>query len=247
MFINKYHLQTSATEELEYQNAKPFTEIPGPTVLGLIRGFLPGGLFYNLKMSELNNVLLKEFGPILKLPGMFGKRTIVITYNPASFEKVFRTEGIWPVRRGIDTFEYYRKQVRPEVFKGRGGLVSDQGEEWGKMRMAVNPVMMQPKVARAYVGPVDLVAREFIDLIREIRDANQELPDEFGNKLNEWSLESIGMIALDHRLGLMSKNRNEEAINIIKVTHTTLPKRFTTHYIFFNCRLLKTFYICLSN
>lgn len=186
-------------------------------MLGLIRGFLPGGRFYNLKLNELNEVLREDFGTIAKLPGMFGKRSLVLTYNPESFEKVFRTEGIWPVRRGIDTFEYYRKEVRPEVFKGRGGLVSDQGEEWGKMRTAVNPVMMQPKVARAYVGPVDLVAREFVGQIREMLDSNQELPDDFGNKMNEWSLESIGVIALDHRLGVMSKERNEEAENIIRV------------------------------
>lgn len=218
MLTNKSHSQPSATDELEYQNAKPFSEIPGPSFLGLIRGFLPGGRFYNLKVSELNEVLRKDFGPTVKLPGMFGKRSLVLTYNPANFETIFRTEGIWPVRRGNDTFEYYRKQLRPEVFKGRGGLLGDQGEEWGKMRMAVNPVMMQPKVARAYVGPVDLVAREFVEQIREMRDASQELPDDFGNKLNEWSLESIGVIALDHRLGVMSKERNKEAESIVKVT-----------------------------
>lgn len=164
-------------------------------------------------------MLRNDFGPTVKLPGMFGKRTIVLTYNPANFEKIFRTEGIWPIRRGNDTFEYYRKQVRPEVFKGRGGLLGDQGEEWGKMRMVVNPVMMQPKVARAYVDPVDLVARDFVAQIREILDSNQELPDDFGSMMNEWSLESIGVIALDHRLGVMSKERNQETENIIKVTH----------------------------
>jgi len=39
--------------------------------------------------------------------------------------KVFRTEGIWPERRVLDSFVYYRKNVRPDVFKGMGGLLTE--------------------------------------------------------------------------------------------------------------------------
>lgn len=151
------------------------------------------------------------------MPGILGKRDIVFTFDPENFEKIFRTEGAWPARRGKDAFEHYRKTIRPEVFKGMGGLFGDQGEQWLKMRLATNPIMMKPQIVRSYVDPIDQVAREFIDKIKLMRDANDEMPDEFGNELCQWALETICLIALDQRLGVISMNKNPEAAALIKV------------------------------
>lgn len=157
---------------------------------------------------------------------MFGKQTLIMSFDPDNIEKVFRTEGVWPVRRGIDTFGHYRKKIRPEVFKGYAGLVSDQGETWSKMRMAVNPVMMQPRVVKSYVQPVDVVACEFIEKIHRLRDANGEMPDDFGQELNQWALESIGVIALEQRLGVMADVRLPETEQVIKVWIILFRKLF---------------------
>lgn len=55
MNINfKFSIQLSADEELEYKNAKPMSEIPGPSKLELIRAFMPGGkleiIYFLLKL-----------------------------------------------------------------------------------------------------------------------------------------------------------------------------------------------------
>ena len=55
--------------------------------------------------------------------GNFGQPDVVLTFNAEDFEKVYRTEGVWPMRIGLHTFDHYRKNVRPEIFKGVGGLV----------------------------------------------------------------------------------------------------------------------------
>lgn len=140
-----------------------------------------------------------------------------MSFDPDTFETIFRTEGAWPTRRGFDVFAYYRRNVRPEVFKGYVGLLSDQGETWGKMRTAVNPAMMQPRVIKSYVKPVDEVAQEFVDKMRRMQDGNGEMPDDFGQELNQWALESIGLIALDQRLGVMADVRPPEGEQLIKV------------------------------
>lgn len=184
---------------------------------------MPGGKFSKLGVRDLHKRILVEYGPLVKFPGLFGKPTMVISYDPAHFEKVFRTEGVWPVRRGIYTFGYYRQKVRPEVFKGYAGLVSDQGETWSKMRTAVNPVMMQPRVIKSYVEPVDTVAREFVAKMRQMRDGNGEMPDDFAQELNQWSLESIGVIALEQRLGVMADVRLPETEAVIKVFNCVIP------------------------
>lgn len=47
---------------------------------------------------------------------------MIITYLPQDYEKVFRLEGKWPFRRGLDSFTYFRKEHRPDLFKSGGGL-----------------------------------------------------------------------------------------------------------------------------
>ena len=47
--------------------------------------------------------------------------------------------------------------------------------------------------------------------VRSIRDAKNEMPDDFYETLNEWALESVGLIALDTRLGIM---KNPEAAKL---------------------------------
>lgn len=163
-------------------------------------------------------LLNKEYGTILRFPGFFGRTDIVFTYDPKDFETVFRTEGVWPYRRPIIAFDYFRRNVRPEVYKNNGGLVNDQGEAWGHMRSAVNPVMLQPKTVRAYIPAIDDVAIEFVAKMKTLGDEKQEMPANFGNELNKWSLESIAVIALEHRLGVISNDNDPESQKIIKVS-----------------------------
>lgn len=148
---------------------------------------------------------------------MLDKPSMVICLEPKNYEIVFRTEGSWPIRRGIETFNYYRETVRPDIFQGFSGLVNDQGETWHQMRTAVNPVMLRPLTVKAYIPAVDQVAIEFVQKMHVLRDANEEMPADFGTELSLWALESIGMIALDRRLGVMAFERDEESEKLLQV------------------------------
>lgn len=86
-------------------------------------------------MLDFHQKLIGEYGEILKLPGILGNKEIIMVTDPNDFEIVFRTEGLWPHRRGIETFNYYRKNIRPDVFKNMGGLISESGEPWGKITL----------------------------------------------------------------------------------------------------------------
>lgn len=176
---------------------------------------MPNGVYHGLSIAQLMSKLRDEYGLLVKFPGMFGRRDMIFAFEPRDFEKVYRTEGIWPLRRGLETFVHYRKQVRPELFKDMGGLLSEQGQTWSSMRSKANPVMMQPKTVKIYIPQVDEVAREFVELSKANRDANNELPADFGHELNKWALESIGVIALDQRLGVLVGD-NADARLLIK-------------------------------
>ncbi|XP_037910565.1 probable cytochrome P450 12a4, mitochondrial [Hermetia illucens] len=202
--------------EIQFQNewnmALPYEKIPGPSRLTLLKDILPGGKFTTLNLPDIFEEYRQQYGEIFKMIGMFGKPDNVLVFDPKDFETIYRTEGVWPVRRGLDTVEHYRRKVRPDIFGG-GGLAIEQGKEWAEFRTAVNPVMMQPKIVKLYVPQINKFVDEFIQRMRKIRDSKTyELPENFEEELNRWSLEAISIIALDTRLGIMGnldKNSKE--------------------------------------
>ena len=50
-----------------------------------------------------------------------------------------------------------------------------------------------------------------------MRDNNNELPADFGNEINKWALETMGVIALDTRLGVLYEDNKGDAAKIIQV------------------------------
>uniref|UniRef100_A0A182MJR4 Cytochrome P450 n=1 Tax=Anopheles culicifacies TaxID=139723 RepID=A0A182MJR4_9DIPT len=173
------------------------------------------GRYYDLTGAELYGHWRDDYGELMRINGMFGRPDIVLTFRPEDFEKVFRTEGVWPIRRSSETLSYYRKKVRPEVFGELSGLITTQGEEWQQVRTMVNPVMMQPKIIQLYVDQVDAIAREFMSIVADLRDGKNELPADFDQWLNRWALETVGVLALDTRLGVLTPEQSTEAKAII--------------------------------
>lgn len=181
----------------------------------------------------MHRAMRKDYGDLVRIPGLFGRADTLIAYKPDIFEKVYRTEGQFPKRRGLETFIYYRKKVRPEIFGDTGGLLSEHGEKWLDLRSKVNPVMLQPKVVKQYVEKVDDVVNEFIDKMRKIRNKEtMEMPNNFGHELNCWALETIGVVALDERLGVLHNAETAHARTIINVmfplSDTKYPARSLT-------------------
>lgn len=175
------------------------------------------GVLYKQNIRQMMFHMEKTYGSICRLPSLFGRSPMVFTFDPVLSEQIYRDEGTWPLRRGVDTFDYYRRKVRPDVFKNIGGLISDNGEAWYKLRTKVNPVMLPTHTVMAYVKPVDAVARDFVHNIGLLRDANNEMPASFGTELGAWAFESIGVIALDRRLGALAVRKDPDTERMIQV------------------------------
>lgn len=85
------------------------------------------------------------------------------------------------------------------------------------MRTVINPILMQPKLIKSYIPTIDNIVRDFIVNIPSLQDDKGEMPADFNDYLNRWSLESVTAIALDKRLGLMDfKNASAEGLKIAK-------------------------------
>lgn len=127
----------------------------------------------------------------------------------------------------LSTFDHYRNDIRPDLFKESGGLINEQGEKWAKVRTMVNPIMMKPANANSYIPVIDQIAIDFVSHIEKIRDKNKETPANFGNDLRKWALESVCYIALDHRLNVFNTNQiDERVIGLIKASDDFIELSF---------------------
>lgn len=107
-------------------------------------------------------------------------------------------------------------------------LLHSNHEHWARVRSTVNPVLIQPKTAKDYIPPIDLVVKEFIEVIRQKRDSKtMEVDGEFKEVLYNWTLESIALIALDTRLQCFDeKNKDPDADILINGLHSYFELSF---------------------
>lgn len=66
-----------------------------------------------------------EYGNIARFPGLFGREELLFVYEIEDAEKVFRFDPQFPFRRGLETLQYYRTKLRPDVYTEFGSLISE--------------------------------------------------------------------------------------------------------------------------
>lgn len=108
--------------EDEFANAKPFDEIPGLSKVELMQRFMPGGQYDKMSIIDVFKRMRDELGDFHQMPGMFGQKTSLLTYDADVVEFVHRNEGTYPYRRSMETMAHYRKNVRSDIYS-IGGLV----------------------------------------------------------------------------------------------------------------------------
>ncbi|KAH8407674.1 hypothetical protein KR222_010230, partial [Zaprionus bogoriensis] len=198
--------------DADWLQAKPYEEVPGPGTLRVLSYFLPGGKLYNMNLIQMNRRMREMYGDIYRFPGMMGKSDVIFTYNPVDFELTYRNEGLWPIRIGLESFTYYRKVQRPDIFGGIGGLVSEQGKSWADIRNKVNPVLMKVQNVRQNLPQIDQIAKEFVDKLETLRDPlTHTLSADFHDQLKMWAFESISFVALNTRMGLLTDHPDPNA------------------------------------
>nr|AVL92818.1 CYP450 [Locusta migratoria] len=193
----------------EWSHARPYQQVPGPTPLPLLGNtwrFLPlVGDFSIPGMAGVCERLLAQFGPVVRLSGLLGRPDMLFLFDADLVEHVFRTEDALPHRPSMPSLDYYKHVLRKDFFGSAPGVIAVHGEDWQAFRSRVQQPMLQPRTARLYVAPIQEAAQDLVRRCRSLkaRDANRELPADFLNELHKWSLESIGRVALDERLGCL--------------------------------------------
>ncbi|KAL5278663.1 hypothetical protein ACFFRR_003348 [Megaselia abdita] len=189
---------------------KSLADIPGPTKLALIRDHLPFGTLYRKTSSELYNTYRKRHGNIFRLPGIYSNDSLeVVLFDPRDFEHVFRTEGLWPTRKGLSSMKHYRHVRRNELFGDAAGLDVEHGESWSNQRSVANHLMMKPDALKNYLPRIDKISKEFIEVIKNQRaPLTFEVKDNFELSVDYWALESIASVGFNTSFGFLSGREN---------------------------------------
>lgn len=58
---------------------------------------------------------------IYLIPGIFSERYVHFIFNQQDFQKIFRSESMHPIRRGLDVIHYQRMVLRKEELRQAGG------------------------------------------------------------------------------------------------------------------------------
>ncbi|XP_055380217.1 probable cytochrome P450 49a1 [Condylostylus longicornis] len=208
----------------EKRNVKPFSEIPGPKGLPFIGNswrFAP--IIGQYKISDLDKImkeLFNVYGRIVKVEGLIGHADLLFVFDGDEIRNIFKQEETLPHRPSMPSLKHYKGQLRKDFFGNTGGLIGVHGKDWENFRSEVQHILLQPQMAKKYIQPLNEIADEFMERIHEMRDENDELPGNFLHELYKWALESVGRVALDTRLGCLSKNETNEAKQIINEINT---------------------------
>ncbi|XP_029158487.1 probable cytochrome P450 12b2, mitochondrial [Nylanderia fulva] len=242
----------------EVQDARPTKDIPGPKALPLLGNwfrFIPyiGEYGAHNNMTTQFRMLRDQYGDIVKLDGIIGRRTSILLFSPELCEKMYRVEGMWPMRISMESMHYYREN-RKNIYDGQYGLGTSQGKSWHDFRSKVNPHMMQPRAVIPHIAPINEVAVEFVEKMRTLRNPETlELPGDFKNELYKWALESICSIALDCRLGCLKSNlaADSEPQIMINCVHKMFDLMYRLDVLpsmwrLYNTRNLKKFFHVLD-
>ncbi|XP_074608955.1 cytochrome P450 27C1-like isoform X2 [Acropora palmata] len=225
-----------STEIEDYGEVRPFEDIPGPkrSLRNLIAFYRRSeGLTKNFKVVE---AFFKEYGPIFK-QDLTGDMLMVHILDPDDYKKVFRAEGKYPQRPLLDFWVEHRK--RKNYFPG---LVLLQGEEWQRVRKSIAPKMMRLKTVQENIDNFQAVTGDAITRIIKLKEAcggDGHIPD-LEEELKKFSMESIGTVAFNTRLGLYQDPPPEKALKFIEAVDTffiqtqkmlNLPSAMTRQYI----------------
>lgn len=118
----------------------------------------------------------------------------------------------------------YKGELRKEFFGELPGVVGVHGEQWREFRSRVQKPILQIKTVKRYVKPLESVTSDFLTRCMSLLDDKCELPADFDNEIHKWSLECIGLVALDTRLGCLSSNiaKDSEPQHIINAARYAL-------------------------
>ncbi|KAG8236837.1 hypothetical protein J437_LFUL017121 [Ladona fulva] len=189
----------------EYNEVKPFSQIPGPPSLPILgTSYLYRfGKYQITKYHEALKDLHRKYGPVFRQN--WAGQEVIHVFDLEDVKTVLHGAGKTPVVPPIqEGSRIYRLKKNHSV-----GLGNLNGDEWYEMRSAVQQIMLKPKEVQHYLPKADGISKHFVERMLKQRTAEGHMND-FHNLTSKWFLENAGEILFERRLGCLDGGITEE-------------------------------------
>ncbi|XP_045611065.1 probable cytochrome P450 49a1 [Procambarus clarkii] len=229
------HQVTAAAEQTSA--VKPLSAVPGPPsypFVGTSPSMLLDKSFSKRKIHIYFQKMVEKYGPIVKLSQPFMPPMVLVS-RPDDVETVIRATMDNPIRDGFTSFQKIREEAVNNYFENKTGILTENGEEWWRVRSRVQTNMMRVKEVVHYLPVMDQITLEFMDRISSLQSQFGEMPSDFQNELYKFALESVASVALNRRLGCLDPNiaEDSEPMKMIKLVnvlfHSLNDAEFSAH------------------
>ncbi|XP_025201928.1 probable cytochrome P450 49a1 isoform X3 [Melanaphis sacchari] len=187
--------------------SKPFSSIPEPKrwpLLGHTHLFIPKiGPYNSLRLTEAMGDIECMLGPVFKLI-LSGKTMIVVT-RVEDAKTMFAHEGKHPARPIFPALNLLRKKPF-----GTGGLVSENGVEWYRLRKAIAPLMTK-NIYESYIPQHKEAALDFVEYIKLYRNKDKCLKDMFYH-LTKFAIDAISIVSPGLRIKCLNTTMSESIL-----------------------------------
>ncbi|XP_063887167.1 probable cytochrome P450 CYP44 isoform X1 [Scylla paramamosain] len=228
------HVNNVGTDILVEEPVKPFTAIPGPPWIPVLGTLLP----YKIGMKKLTGYhhevcrLHQKYGPVVR--EVFGSQTVVHIFDPDDIKAVYDNDGKMPYVPPLqETAQFYRKKNNMSP-----GLGNINGEEWYRLRHAVQQMMLRPREASYYYPIQDEVACRAVDRLEAELD-DQGFVRNLDFLIPKWIMESAGMCCFEKSLGCLNGGVDEDLSQ--KLVETNLKIFQLSAEMKFSLRLYRYF------
>ncbi|XP_046556193.1 probable cytochrome P450 12a5, mitochondrial [Haliotis rubra] len=191
-------LRAVAWSDADFQEAKPFGEVPGPKgvynlpLIGPMLHFKPFTNHTQETVFKLFNEMVDKYGPLVRVN--LGD-WVVLAEDVADIEIIMKNEGKYPKRNDFPIHKMFCEKTGFQK-----GVAHLDGIEWQQLRSPVNSRMMRKQSAQYYLPAQNEVADELVSLIQNGEFKQDNILDLFF----KYACESITVVAFNKRLGYLS-------------------------------------------
>ncbi|OQV21685.1 Sterol 26-hydroxylase, mitochondrial [Hypsibius exemplaris] len=179
---------------------RPYEEIPQPRgwpIVGTWIEAICNGVV--TRIHEYIDMRYRQLGPIYR--EKLGKIDAVFLFDPKDVESVLQKEGKHPRHMIPEAWIIHR-----EMTKKPRGLFFMDGEHWLSRRRVMNQLLLHPKTVPQFTERINETIDDLIDRWIRIKGPDSVV-DKVEVEMFNWSIECIGTVLFDQRMGCLSDQR----------------------------------------
>ncbi|XP_043220220.1 probable cytochrome P450 12a4, mitochondrial isoform X2 [Amphibalanus amphitrite] len=161
-------------ELTELAAARPFASLGGPAAWPVVGS---AGAFIGVDRTRLDQLfgrLRERFGDLYRLKQPLRGTETVVAFSSQDAEKVFRTEGIWPIRPGL-----YPVRMYNQMHGLNNGLLPGNGQEWSDLRGTVQQAFLRANALQPFMHQLETSAADLVAALSTDRDDQRRLRRDF--------------------------------------------------------------------